>query len=200
MNRRVLALVAVLLWLGTPGVVRAESRAFEFSSRSASMRLLGKRPAKRQPWTTADRIRALASTRHATTVSDTSDTEIPTHVWLVPLILTGAGLITGITLCASGTGDGECGQYVLGGLALGMGLGLGYLRLVACADADPDDALCDDDEEVEDYGARKARARAQLAKATSLQKRSKGLRLPVGLAPSMGVVNDQGVIGLGRSF
>ncbi|MCE9670663.1 hypothetical protein LY474_22915 [Myxococcus stipitatus] len=199
MNRRVFALVAVLLWLGAPGVVRAESRAFEFSSRSASMRLLGKRSAKRQPWTTADRIRALASTRHATTVSDSSDTEIPAHIWLVPLILTGAGLVTGITVCVSGMDDGDCGRSVLGGLALGMALGLGYLRLVACLDANSDDSLCEDDEE-EDYGARKARARAKLAKATGLQKRAKGLRLPMGLAPSMGVVNDQAVIGLGRSF
>ncbi|MCP3100646.1 hypothetical protein LZ198_17390 [Myxococcus sp. K15C18031901] len=202
MNRRVFALVAVLLWLGAPGVVRAESRAFEFSSRGASVRLTGKRPVKKRlPRTTADRIRLFTAASTTTTVSDTADDSVPTHLWLVPLVLTGAGLFTGVGMCALGSDDGSCGRSILGGLVLGMSLSLSYLRLVACAEGDDSacDDLCDDDC-AEDAAARKSRARAKVAKATNVQRRPGGLRLPMGLSPAMGIVHDQAVIGLGRSF
>ncbi|MCE9670662.1 hypothetical protein LY474_22910 [Myxococcus stipitatus] len=198
MNRRVFALFAVLLFLGAPGVVRAESRAFEFSSRRSSMRLLGAQPLARKEWTTADRIRAFDAMRHATVTSTSTDPEIHTDEWLVPLILTGLGLIGGVSLCAVINGnESECGTMVLAGIGAGLVLSLGYLYVAHCVRT----SGCDTGDEVDedsDAGARQARAKR--SRAISAQRFPRGPRLPLGLAPSMSIVNDQAVFGLGRRF
>ncbi|NTX16490.1 hypothetical protein HUA74_19140 [Myxococcus sp. CA051A] len=171
MKNPVLAAVGLCLWLVTPGTVLAAPRAFDFSSRGRSTRVTESRPFFGQRlMAEGNRLRALSVDGH-TSSSDV----IPTHVWLVPLILTGAGLAAGIAVCAAHDAGGEgCGTSLLTGIMLGLSLGAGYLRLVTGSDWD-----WEDDE----------------AAATRTR-----LSLPLKLTPSLGVINDRAVLGLGGHF
>ncbi|MCP3064893.1 hypothetical protein LXT21_39590 [Myxococcus sp. K38C18041901] len=196
MTKHVLALAGLCLWLFTPGTVHAAPRPFDFSARhrSSALRLTSSRVA-RGVMAEGHRPRALQADGYE------DDTFIPTHVWLVPLILTGGGLVAGIAVCASGgVGDGDCGKAILGGIVVGAALGLGYLELLADLD---------DDEDTEDYGGCVDKASCRQAqrggprptrKAQLAPSRGPQLRLPLGLMPTVGRVNDAAVLGLGRSF
>ncbi|MFY1829400.1 hypothetical protein ACN47A_26015 [Myxococcus fulvus] len=196
MTKHVLALAGLCLWLFTPGIVHAAPRPFDFSPRRQSTALrLTSSPLARGAMAEGNRLRALQADVYE------DDTFIPTHVWLVPLILTGGGLVAGIAVCASGSvGDGDCGKAILGGIVVGAALGLGYLELLADLD---------DDEDHEDYGGCVDKASCRQAqrggprptrKAQLASSRGPQLRLPLGLMPTMGRVNDAAVLGVGRSF
>ncbi|QSQ21977.1 hypothetical protein JY651_43690 [Pyxidicoccus parkwayensis] len=208
MKRRAVALGLLWLWFLSPAVSRAEGRAFDFS-RPAPRSVHLMEP--RSPWVRGlsggDRIRAVSP---ASVTVTTTDEGIPAHLWVVPLVLTGAGLVTGITVCAvgsGGSGEGEfCNQSVLGGLLLGAALGLGYLYLAACADSeegcsepcDEDTEYCDEDEAVK--GSMR-RAALRDARRKAMHGMSRGTRsLPLGLSPTVGFVNDKAVFGLGGHF
>ncbi|MBZ4414718.1 hypothetical protein K8640_41535 [Myxococcus sp. XM-1-1-1] len=196
MTKHVLALAGLCLWLFTPGTVHAAPRPFDFSPRhqSRALRLMSS-PSARGVMAEGNRLRALQADVYE------DDTFIPTHVWLVPLILTGGGLVAGIAVCASGAvGDGDCGKAILGGIVVGAALGLGYLELLADLE---------DDEDYEDYGGCVDQASCRQAqrggprptrKAQLASSRGPQLRLPLGLMPTVGRVNDAAVLGLGRTF
>nr|AXM42945.1 hypothetical protein [Myxococcus fulvus] len=177
MKTSVPAVLGLCLWLATPGaVLAAEPRALDFAQ--------GLRLARLREHAAAPRYRAQSegSRPRAFTIDMGEEEAIPTHVWLVPLILTGVGIVTGITACAANyTNDEFCQRSILTGIVVGVGLGLGYLGLVA--DSDPDDL----DEEFRAPRAPRASRKGQFA-------------LPLGLAPSMGVVQDRAVLGLGGHF
>ncbi|MCP3169591.1 hypothetical protein [Myxococcus qinghaiensis] len=172
MKNPVLATVGLCLWLATPGTVLAAPRAFDFSSPARSTRVMESR-ALFGPGRLAEgnRLRALSVDGHAATSEG-----IPTHIWLVPLLLTGVGLAAGIAVCAGYDKGGEgCGTSLLTGIMLGLSLGAGYLRLVTGSDWDWEDN--------EEFAAPRAR-----------------FNIPLGLTPSLGIVNDRAVLGLGAHF
>ncbi|NTX16374.1 hypothetical protein HUA76_36950 [Myxococcus sp. CA056] len=117
------------------------------------------------------------------------------HVWLVPMVLIGAGLLLGIVICVvEEVGDGECGNSVAMGVGLGLALALGYLQVLAgddfSTDCSDEDSSCDADE------ARRSRSSRKGQQPSSRPRSS----LPRWLAPSVGVVNDSAVFGLGGHF
>ncbi|WP_338865504.1 hypothetical protein [Myxococcus stipitatus] len=174
MKTSVPAILGLCLWLATPGaVLAAEPCALDFAQGLRLARV--KERVERSS-------RAASQGRPRAFTIDMGDEEpIPTHVWLVPLILTGVGLVTGITACAADyTNDEFCQRAILGGLVVGAGLGLGYLGLVV--DSDTDD--------VEEF--RHPRSPRDSRKGQ--------FGLPLGLTPSMGVVQDRAVLGLGGHF
>lgn len=208
MKRRAVALSLLWLWFLSPAVARAEGRAFDFSGGpSRSARLMQRSPTPVRGWMGAGRLRSLTS---ASVTVTTTEEEIPTHLWLVPLVLTGAGFFTGVAVCAvdssSSSGGDLCGKALLAGTILGASLGLGYLRLVECSQEGADcSAPCDDDTEVceEDATLKGSRQRAALkdARRKSQQGMPRGLHgLPLGLSPTVGFVNDRAVVGLGGHF
>ncbi|NVJ25007.1 MULTISPECIES: hypothetical protein [Myxococcus] len=184
MKNPVLATVGLCLWLAAPGTVLAAPRAFDFSSRAPSTRVMESRTFFGQGrMAEGNRLRALSVDGHAAT----SDS-IPTHIWLVPLILTGVGLTAGIAVCAGYDKGGEgCGTSLLTGIMLGLSLGAGYLRLVTGSDWD-----WEDDED----GAWQARSSSKARLASSRSRPG----IPLGLMPSLGIVNDRAVLGLGAHF
>jgi hypothetical protein len=204
MKRRAVAFTLLWLSLLAPGVVRAEGRAFDFSGASRSARLLD-RPS---PWARGpvggDRIRALS---HSGVTVTTSDEVIPTHLWVVPLVLTGVGFLGGVSLCvlegAYGGGSSDCSGALLGGTVVGAALGLGYLYAVACSDT-PEDCSEECSEEDGDCIAEEAmkgsRSRAALRDARRKLTQGAARGLPMGLAPTVGFVNDRAVFGLGGCF
>ncbi len=208
MMKRTVASTLLCLWLLVPGVVRAESRAFDFSRPARSARLLSTRaPEARRTrgWAEAGRVRAFTP---ASVTVTTHEVDIPTHLWLVPLILPGAGLVSGVVLCGMAGADErnkDCQTAMLVGLGLGATLGLGYLVVAACIESEggcseacsEDDEECLEEEDAEDW--KRSRARAALRGARQAARRSP-LALPLGLAPSVGVVNDRAVFGLGGRF
>ena len=152
--------VWVLLLFLTPHVARAEPRPFDFSRAPRSARLLE----RSAPWARAyleqgARVRALS---HEPEV----EVGIPTHYWLVPLILTGAGLVTGVVLCGmagADESDSFCQQAMLWGMGAGFVLGLAYVGVALCATGDLDcSEECDEDDELcgEQMRASAARARS----------------------------------------
>ncbi|QSQ14844.1 hypothetical protein [Myxococcus landrumensis] len=177
MKTSVPAVLGLCLWLATPGaVLAAQPRALDFAQGLQLARL-------RERASASHRARSEASRPRAFNIDmGESEDGIPMHVWLVPLILTGVGLVTGITACAADyTNDDFCQRSILTGLVVGAGLGLGYLGLVA--DSDTDDLS------------------GELSRPRSPRDSRKGqFGLPLGLAPSMGVVQDRAVLGLGGHF
>ncbi|WP_342374545.1 hypothetical protein NVS55_24710 [Myxococcus stipitatus] len=177
MKTSVPALLGLCLWLATPGaVLAAEPRALDFSQGLLLARL-------RERTTVAARAQAEGGRSRAFNIDmGDSDDALATHIWLVPLILTGLGLVTGITVCASDyTDDDFCQRSILTGLVVGAGLGLGYLGLAADTGGD-------------DFSG-------ELSRGRSPRDARKGrFGLPLGMAPSMGVVQDRAVVGLGGHF
>ncbi|AGC46264.1 hypothetical protein MYSTI_04976 [Myxococcus stipitatus DSM 14675] len=177
MKTSVPALLGLCLWLATPGaVLAAEPRALDFTQGLLLARL-------KERTAVAARAQAEGGRSRAFNIDmGESEDGIPMHVWLVPLILTGVGLVTGITACAADyTNDDFCQRSILTGLVVGAGLGLGYLGLVA--DSDTDDLS------------------GEFSRRRSPRDSRKGqFGLPLGMAPSMGVVQDRAVVGLGGHF
>jgi hypothetical protein len=204
MKRRAVAFTWLWLSLLAPGVVRAEGRAFDFSGASRSARLLD-RPS---PWVHGqaggDRIRALS---HSGGTVTTSEELIPTHLWVVPLVLTGVGFLGGVTWCVLESvygGDGsECSGALLGGTVVGAMLGLGYLYLAACADSPEgcsEGCSEEDGDCIAEEAVKGSRSRAALRDARRKLTQGAPRGLPLGLAPTVGFVNDRAVFGLGGRF
>jgi hypothetical protein len=204
MKRRAIAFTWLWLSLLAPGVVRAEGRAFDFSGASRSARLLD-RPS---PWVHGqaggDRIRALS---HSGVTVTPSDEVIPTHLWVVPLVLTGVGFLGGVTWCVLESvygGDGsECSGALLGGTVVGAMLGLGYLYLAACADSPEgcsEGCSEEDGDCIAEEAVKGSRSRAVLRDARRKLTQGAPRGLPLGLAPTVGFVNDRAVFGLGGRF
>ena len=190
MKRRAVAFTLLWLWFLSPAVVRAESRALDFSSGTRSARLLDRGTPLMRGWAGGNRVRALSS---ASVTGTEEEPLIPTHVWLVPLILTGAGFITGLALCvAAGAGDRECDSILLGGLALGAAAGLTYLLILACAGGACSEECTEEDEDCVEVEEAAKRSRSRAARDRPA--------LPLGLAPTVGFVNDRAVFGLGGHF
>lgn len=192
MKKNPVALLGLALWLTLPGAVVAAPRPFDFAPRVRTARLLERPQTRGMGMAEGNRIRALSH--------DASyDSDIPTHVWLVPLILTGAGLAAGLAVCAGYEGGGSgCSSSILTGIGVGVALGLAYLRLVSgdVFDDDTLDLCSDEDEECLSVAARRPRALKSLQTGSARTR----FTLPLGIAPSMGVVNDRAVMGLGGHF
>ncbi|WP_163991451.1 hypothetical protein [Pyxidicoccus caerfyrddinensis] len=204
MKRRAVAFTLLWLSLLAPGIVRAEGRAFDFSGASRSARLLD----RQSPWARGqaggDRIRALS---HSGVTVTTSDEVIPTHLWVVPLVLTGVGFLGGVTWCALESaygGDGsDCSGALLGGTVVGALLGLGYLYAAACAESEEgcsEECSEEDEDCIAEEAVKASRSRTALRDARRKLTQGAPQGLPLGLAPTVGFVNDRAVFGLGGHF
>lgn len=174
-------LCALWLWAGVlaPMTARAEGRAFEFSSKGSSVRLMERG--------TRERVRAFSDV--------TVTTEPGAHVWVVPLVLTGAGVVAGLGLCMWNEGRG-CGKAILGGLVVGGAISLAYWAALACAEDEEscEEECSEDDEDCVEDEEPPAFRRAGLG----LPRGARAIQL--GLTPTVGFVNNRAVFGLGVRF
>ncbi|WP_171817750.1 hypothetical protein [Pyxidicoccus fallax] len=187
------------LWLLSPGVAKAEGLAFDFSRNSRSARLVGGPVPSVRGWAAAgQRVRAFTP---ASVTVTTEDPAIPTHLWLVPVILTGTGLLLGVAWCAAlNSSESECNQAMLGGLALGGLASLSYFVVLACVEGGCASECTEEDEDCAEETEGSARSRAARRKLGP-PGRALGTRaLPLGLSPTVGFVNDRAVFGLGGHF
>lgn len=193
MKKRTWAAVGAALWLWmgvlAPGVARAEGRAFEFSAGSRSARLLGTGRVPVRGQSGAGRVRAFSDV----TVTTDSDYTVPTELWLVPAVLTGAGLLGGVAYCMA-TGEYDCGDTLKAGLLLGGGLSLLFLGAQLCSDGACGGQECTGDDEP--CGEEALRGSRKAGAGLPRGPRA----LPLRLSPTVGFVNDRAVFGLGGRF
>lgn len=194
MKRHPVVLVGLWLVLLVPGLVRAQPRAFDFSGGRRSLSLLEARAPQPPGRVEHNRLRA----QEVSTGDAQGD--FPLILLLVPILATGGGALCGALFCVPFLLDGQatdCRIPVAVGGAIGLATGLALLGI---AIFDPSGLDTCTGSEVDCPTEEPPRAGAPKRLQGREAHRRGGFSLPLTLTPSVGIVNDRAVVGLGGRF